>query len=128
MGQDENMARFMAEGRYHQWQSQEENPHRIQIVHVRDPDRPADDAQNRDDIMTELLAKRRRQLWTFIGQVAKATSKNMYAAIVRQSTSLEWVYNKVREDYDIQTKGIHFLNIVDLEYNPETKTPAGFYN
>ena len=52
----------------------------------------------------------------------------MYAGIVRHATSLEWVYNKVREDYDIQTKGIHFLNIVDLEYNKETKTPAGFYN
>ena len=52
----------------------------------------------------------------------------MYAAIVRHSTSLEWIYNKIREDYDIQTKGIHFLNIVDLEYNTETKTPAGFYN
>ena len=52
----------------------------------------------------------------------------MYAGIVRHATSLEWVCNKVREDYDIQTKGIHFLNIVKLEYNPETKTPAGFYN
>ena len=51
------MARFMAEGRYHQWQSLEENPHRIQIVHARDPDRPTDDAQNRDDVITELLAK-----------------------------------------------------------------------
>ena len=52
----------------------------------------------------------------------------MYAGIVRHSTSLEWVYDKIREEYDIQTKGIHFLNIVDLEYNPETKIPAGFYN
>ena len=95
LGQDENMARFMAEERYQNWQSQEENPHRIQIVHVRDLDRPADDAQNRDDVMAELLSKRRRQLRTFIGQVAKAASKNMYAAIVRHSTSLEWVYNKV---------------------------------
>ena len=51
----------------------------------------------------------------------------MYAAIVRHSIILECIYNKVQEDYDIQTKGIHFLNIVDLEYNPETKTPAGFY-
>ena len=78
--------------------------------------------------MTELLAKRRRQLRTFIGQVAKSASKNMYAVIVRHSTSLDWIYNKIREDYDIQTKGIHFLNIVDLTYDPETKTPAGFYN
>ena len=30
--------------------------------------------------------------------------------------------------YDIQTKAIHFLNIVDLTYDPETKTPAGFYH
>ena len=52
----------------------------------------------------------------------------MYAGIVRHATSLEWVYNKVREDYDIQPEEIHFLNIIDLEYNPETKTPAGFYN
>ena len=52
----------------------------------------------------------------------------MYAAIVRHSTSLEWIYNEITEDYNIQTKGIHFLNIVDLEYNPEMKTPAGIYN
>ena len=41
---------------------------------------------------------------------------------------MEWVYQKLREEYDIQTKGIHFLNIIDLQYNPETKTPAGLYN
>ena len=52
----------------------------------------------------------------------------MYAGIVCHSTSLEWVYDKIREEYDIQTKGIHFLNIIDLHYDPETKTPAGFYN
>ena len=38
------------------------------------------------------------------------------------------MYQKLRKEYDIQTKGIHFLNIIDLQYNPETKTPAGFYN
>ena len=62
LGQDENMARFMSDGRYHTWQSQEGNPQWIQAVHDRDPDCPAQDAQNRDDRMTELLAKRRRQL------------------------------------------------------------------
>ena len=122
------MARFMADGRYNMWESQEENPNRIPELHQRDPDRPAADFENREDVMADLLNKRRRQLRTFIGQIAKSASRNMYAGIVRHATSLEWVYNKVREDYDIQTKGIHFLNIVDLEYNKETKTPAGFYN
>ena len=91
---------------------------------TRDPNRPTEDAVNR----AKLLSKRRRELKTFIGQIAKAASKNMYAGIVRHSTSLEWVYDKIREEYDIQTKGIHFLNIIDLHYDPETKTPAGFYN
>ena len=128
LGQDENMARFMTDGLYHEWSSQEQDPHWIPRVLDGDPDTPAEAVQNRDARVTELLAKRRRQLRTFIGQVAKSASKNMYAAIVRHSTSLEWIYDKIREDYDIQTKGIHFLNIVDLTYDPETKTPAGFYN
>ena len=72
LGQDENMAYFMTDGIYLNWQSQEENPDRIQNVHDRDPDWLAQEVQNRADRMTELLAKRRRQLRTFIGQVAKA--------------------------------------------------------
>ena len=78
--------------------------------------------------MTELLAKRRRELRTFIGLIAKVAAKNMYAGIVRHSISLQWVYDRIREQYDIQNRGIHFLNIIDLKYDPETKTPAGFYN
>ena len=97
-------------------------------LNERDPNRPEENAANRADVLEELLSKRCRELRTFIGQIAKAASRNMYSGIVRHSTSLEWVYEKLREEYDIQTKGIHFLNIVDLEYNPETKTPAGFYN
>ena len=38
------------------------------------------------------------------------------------------MYDRIREQYDIQNRGIHFLNIIDLKYDPETKTPAGFYN
>ena len=34
----------------------------------------------------------------------------------------------IRSDYDIQTKGIHFFNIIDLEYEPEKHTPVSYYN
>ena len=122
------MARFMTGGIYETWTSQEANPHRIPAVSDQDPNLCADDAANCPAVMTELLSKRRRELRTFIGLIAKVAAKNMYAAIVRHSTSMQWVYNRIREEYDIQTKGIHFLNIIDLQYDPETKTPAGFYN
>ena len=128
LGQDEAMARFMTGGIYETWTSQEANPNRIPAVLDLDPNLPADDAANRPAVMVELLAKRRRELRTFIGLIAKVAAKNMYAAIVRHSTSMQWVYDRIREEYDIQTKGIHFLNIIDLQYDPENKTPAGFYN
>ena len=128
LGQDEAMARFMARSVYAGWTSQEANPLRIEAVRDGDPQMPGENAANRAAIMTELLAKRRRELRTFIGLIAKVAAKNMYAAIVRHSTSMQWVYDRIREEYDIQTKGIHFLNIIDLQYDPETKTPAGFYN
>ena len=128
LGQDDNMARFMSDGLYNEWLSQEQEPNRLQALLDGDPDQPEENAQNRAAKQRELLAKRRRELRTFIGQVAKSASKNMYAGIVRHATSLNWIYNKIREDYDIQTKGIHYLNIVDVTYDPETKTPAGFYH
>ena len=59
LGQDENMARFMSDGRYDTWQSQEENPDRIQQLHHRDPDRLAPDADNREDRVADLLTKHR---------------------------------------------------------------------
>ena len=118
----------MTEGKYNTWQSQEQNPNRLAMLNENVPDRPEASVRNRDDLLAECLAKQRRQLKTFLGQVAKCASSNMYAAIICDATSLEWIYNKICQDYNIQQKGIHFLNIVDLKYDPESKAPAGFYN
>ena len=101
LGQDESMARFMPGGVYANWTSQEADPNRIDAVRNGDPQIPEENAANRAAVLTELLSKRRRELRMFIGQIAKVASKNMYAAIVRHSISLEWVYQKLREEYDI---------------------------
>ena len=122
------MARFMSDGRYHTWISEEQNPHSIVNLDPNDPDRPQSAVHNRNDLLADLLNKRRRQLKTFLGQVAKCASRNMYASIVRHVTSLKWIYNKIKQDYGRQQKGIHFLNIINLKYDPETITPSRFYN
>ena len=82
LGQDESMARFMTGGVYADWSSQEADPHRIDAVRDGDPHLPEENAANRPAVLAELLSKRRRELRTFIGQIAKVASKNMYAAIV----------------------------------------------
>ena len=56
------MARFMMDGRYHTWQSQEQNPLRIQDLDPNDPDRPQPEANNREDLLADLLNKQCRQL------------------------------------------------------------------
>ena len=60
LGGDNDMARFMQDGIYSEWQSQERNPVRIQELSANDPERPAAGVLNRDDVVAELLRKRRR--------------------------------------------------------------------
>ena len=67
LGQDDSMARFMTDGLYQEWQSQEQNADRLAAVLEGDPDVPEENARNREARQRELLAKRRRQLQTFVG-------------------------------------------------------------
>ena len=119
------MARFMDRGIYSTWCADEQVPNRIADLHADNPKNlPALTVPQR----TEVLEERRRQLRTFLSQIANCISTEHYATIMCHSTSLQWIYTKIRQDYEIQTKGVHFLNIIDIKYNAATMTPAGFYN
>ena len=112
--QYDNFAFFMEGGRYSEWSPAEEYQHRIRAHAAPDA---ADDLNNR-----------RTQLRTLLSIVARYVQDSDYDPVIKHSTSLEWVFNKLREDYDIRRKGIHFLNIIDLQYDATTMTPTGFYN
>ena len=125
LGQDNDMARFMERGIYRNWAADEVTPHRIAALHNNDPKNlPALTDPQRD----ELLQERQRQLRTFLSQIAGCVSIEHYATIMRHATSLQWIYNKIRQDYDIQTQGVHFLNIIDIKYDAASMTPVGFYH
>ena len=112
---EDKFEKFMAGGRYEDWQPAENNENRINTH--KGPD-GADD-----------LPKIRKDLRQFITLVAKYVHMDYYNPIIRHSTSLKWIYNKIREDYDIQQQGVHFLNILDLTWDPTGQTtPVGFYN
>jgi len=77
----------------------------------------------------EHIPKITKELRQFITIFAKYVHTDYYNPIIRHSTSVEWIYTKIREDYDIQQKGVHFLNILDLQWDPTAQTtPIGFYN
>ena len=74
------------------------------------------------------LTKRQRELRTVLSIIGKCVSQGYYNSVIRHSTSLQWIYTTLRCDYDIQQKGIHFFNILDLKYDGQSMTPVSFYN
>ena len=107
--------KYLPGGRYQQWEAAETNENRL--TYVVQPEKDTD------------LPKLRRELRQFITLVAKYVHNDYYNPIIRHSTSLEWIYKKIREDHDIQQQGIHFLNVLDLTWDPTGQTtPIGFYN
>ena len=77
----------------------------------------------------EDLNKIQKELRQFVSLIGKYVHPDYYNPIVKHSTSLQWIYNKIRQDYAIETKGVHFMNIIDLKWDPTgEQTPIGFYN
>ena len=115
---------------YSQWQSAEEYPNRIRQLNAADTVRPNQDMTEAEAILEneEKLSDMRVNLRTVLAIVGKCVAEGHYNSIIRHSTSLQWIYDTLRSDYNIQTKGIHFLNIIELKYDPETQTPVAFYN
>ena len=91
---DDAQSQFLPGRLYGQWQSQEQNPHRIAVVAPADPELPAEPTDAQRDALVD---KRRRQCQVFISLVAKCVSQNHYLEITRNATSLTWVFNLIKK-------------------------------
>ena len=120
LSSDEKLLPFLTGGPYGTWRAAEGFPDRLHEAKRPAPGEDIDDAN--------VFARRKRDLMLFLSLVAKTVSVNHYSTIMQHSTSLQWIYDKIREDYDIQTKGIHLFNILDIKYSSATMTHSGFYN
>ena len=125
LAQENNFAQFLQDGRYSTWISKEVNPDRIVELNAEDL---ADPHLNTHAARNAKLRSVRTQLRTVLSIIGKCVSEGHYNTVVRHSTSLQWVYNTLRCDYDIQQKGVHFLNILDVKYDATIATPISFYN
>ena len=101
---------------YPEWESHENNLDRLTAVKGEDEAAAIDGAK---------LKVGHRQLRTVLSVVG-SVSIGHYDAVKRISTSLRWIYDMLRCDYDIQKKGIHFFNLLDLNYDPAKLTPTAF--
>ena len=124
LSQEADFRLFLPGEAYAEWESHENNPDRLTAVKGED-----EAAAGRTVAIDGAKLKvRHRQLRTVLSVVGKCVSIGHYDAVMRNSTSLRWIYEMLRCDYDIQKKGIHFFNLLDLKYDPAKLTPTAFYN
>ena len=130
LSQENDFAIFLPGALYENWASFETNNLRIAALNQADRVTAGGNvtAQQAADQNTARLIKRQRDLRTVLSIIGKCVSQGHYNSVIRHSTSLQWIYNTLRCDYDIQQKGIHFFNILDLKYDGQSMTPVSFYN
>ena len=129
LSQEKGFKVFLPGQLYDEWDSAESYANRIRNLHANDViinDRRTAPQLERDN--EEKLSDIRVNLRTVLAIVGKCVSEGHYNTVVRHSTSLQWIYNTIRADYNIQSKGIHFFNVIDAKYDPSKHTPVGFYN
>ena len=129
LSQEESFQQFLEDGKYESWKKQEEaiNGNRItDLVTAERQDANGDAlAQNEID---RLLKQKNRELRTFLSIICKCLSQGHYSYIVKHSQGFQDICSNLRRDYDIQKKGIHFFNILELKYDENKMTPINFYN
>ena len=114
LSMDEKLRPFLNQGGYNRWVAAEEGGQQLRERHMDD-----NEAQ---------LAERNIDLKLFLSLVAKTLPKSRYSTVMQHSTSLQSIYDMIRQDYDIQTRGIHVLNIIELKYDKNSMKPIAFYN
>ena len=115
--------------KYNTWKKEEEarNGNRITELEPEDGQDANGDALA-PEVIDRLLKQKNRNLRTFLSIIGKCVSQGHYSSVVKHSQSFTHICSNLRRDYDIQKKGIHFLNILELKYDDEKMTPINFYN
>ena len=113
LNQHDNFKLYKEKGMYSTWQPAESEEDRILSL-------------NKDDKGD--LDMRQRDLNNFITIIAGCCNRDHYMMVIKQSTSLKWIWEELTIIYHHQHKGKEFLSISDLQYNPSEQSPLSFYN
>lgn len=112
---------FFTGGKYGTWTAAVKNPNRIVALH-------AEDQPGENDDPAEFLEGRRIELDACLCVIAGVVHSSQYKDVMRRSTSLEWIWNQIEVDYNLQKKGRHFLKIDAITFNPAgAEAPVSFY-
>ena len=118
---------FLQGGSYENW-GPEQQGRRIQNLAENDPEhqklvqQAAAGREDGIDLPAErnrLLLTRNLQLSKLITLVAILCHYTEQDDIVRCSTSMEWIFKYLRQHYNLESRGEHFLDVLDVAYSQD---------
>ena len=106
---------------YQNWESAETYNMRIRQLQSNDRVQPHGNINDAQAIALneDKLSDFRTSLRTLLAIVGKCVTEGHYNSVIRHSTSLNWIYEMIKSDYDIQSKGIHFFHITEIKFDTE---------
>ena len=120
---------FLPEGCYSEWRAKQEG-RQIQTLADTDPEnqkllQQAEAArdQNRIDLPAEqnrLLLTRNAQLTKFVTLIAILCYYTEQDDIMQCSTSFDWIIRYLKQHYNLESRGEHFMDILDVVYTADT--------
>jgi len=94
----------------------------------------ADDTPSKQDVVKDnlnetLLKERRRQLQTLLVIIAQfCHDSHDFMAILRCSTSVEWIFKHIEQVYGIEKRGVNFMKLNSIKYDKTSgETHMAFY-
>ena len=122
--QDYNNYLFLPDGCYHVWGPEQEG-RRIQALSDQDPENQKliqanegrDNRINLEAEQNRLVVARNSQLSKFITLIAILCHYTEQDDITRCSTSFTWIVDYLKQHYNLESRGEHFLDVVNVVYS-----------
>ena len=87
----------------------------------------ADKVALKTELADDRLALRNRQLNKLLQVLSSLVWETEREQVVKESTSLEWIWNLLKRRYNIETRGSNFLKIANVTFKQGTE-PMVFYH
>ena len=125
--QDQNNYLFLPEGCYSTWQPRREGRRILELATedadnqklIRQADNDRGGTIDLEEEQNRLLLSRNSQLSKFITLIAIACYYTEQDDINDCSTSWEWILTYLKQHYNIESRGEHFLDIATLTYSSD---------
>ena len=62
--------------------------------------------------------KKRLDLEALLCTIATYAPSGLYKTIVSESESLDWIWSRIKDAFNLNSSGQHFLNVLDIQYKP----------